>query len=144
MTLQGKDQLKARMKAIGTEVFKPAGKQWADEVVRLSRDRVPNRDTRYSTGRLHDSIRRKTANRNKAIVTMRYVGYFVDAGTQGHGLNSRASRSVARGFRSTFSPKHRKAHPGYAARPFRARSARDALQRYPMSETVIKVWNKAA
>ncbi len=146
--LIGKEELRARIKAIQADnVFKPAGKQWADETVRLARSRVPNRNTRYSTGKLHDSIRRKSANKNKDIVTGRYTGYFVDAGTQGHGLNSRASRAARGGLttrlQTRFAPQRRKG-PGYAARPFRARSAQDALAKYPMSAEVIRLWNRAA
>jgi hypothetical protein len=146
--LIGKEELKARIKAIQADnVFKPAGKQWADETVRLARQRVPNRNTRYSTGKLHDSIRRKTANKNKAVVEGRYTGYFVDAGTQGHGLNSRISRSARGGLttggQTRFAPKRRKG-PGYPARPFRARSAQDALKKYPLSAEVVALWNRAA
>ena len=146
--LIGKAELKERMKAIAADnVFKPAGKQWADETVRLSRGRVPNRNTRYSTGKLHDSIRRKSATKYKAVVSSRYTAYFVDAGTQGGGINSRASRAARGGLttrlQTRFSPKRRKG-PGYPARPFRSRSAREALERYPVSDQVIRLWNRAA
>jgi hypothetical protein len=144
--LKGKAELQARMKAIGSEVFKPAGRKWADETVRLMRRRVPNRNTRYSTGKLHDSIRRKSATKTRAVVSSRYTGYFVDAGTQGGGLNSRASRAARQGLttrmQTRFAPKRRKGG-GYPARPFRARSAQDALKRYPMSDEVIAVWNRS-
>ena len=146
MSLEGKRQLQARLKALNG-VFKPAGKTWADETVRLIRNRVPNRNTRYSTGKLHDSVRRKSATKTRAVVEARYTAYFVDAGTQGHGINSRANRAKRAGLRSqarsVFSARRRKG-PGYPARPFRARSARDALKRYPMSAEVIQVWNRAA
>jgi hypothetical protein len=145
--LTGKKELQLRMKAIGKDVFKPAGKQWADETVRLMRQRVPDRNTRYSKGKLHDSIRRKSATQHKAVVEGRYTGYFVDAGVKPHSLQRRKSRpkgSQGRLGRTIFAAQARKVHPGYKARPFRARSARDALKRYPMSAEVIKVWNRAA
>lgn len=149
MGLTGKQQLQARMKAIGKDVFKPAGKQWADETVRLMRQRVPDRNTRYSKGKLHDSIRRKSATQKKAVVEGRYTGYFVDAGVKPHSLQRRKSRPKGRGTaaqiqRTIFAATARKVHPGYKARPFRARSARDALRKYPMSAEVIRVWNRAA
>lgn len=147
MSLTGKQQLQARMKAIGKDVFKPAGKKWADEDVRLMRQRVPNRNTRWSKGKLHDSFRRKSATAKKAVVTGRYTSYFVDAGPKPHSMQRRKSRpkgSQGRLGRTIFAATARKGHPGYRARPFRARSAQDALRKYPMSEQVIKVWNRAA
>ncbi len=146
MTLQGKQALQARMKAITADnLFKPAGKQWADETVRLSRQRVPNRNTRWSKGKLHDSIRRKSATARRAVVVGFFTEYFVDAGVRPHSIQSRKSRP--KGFRSgrtIFAPQGRKLHPGYRARPFRARSAREALARYPMAKEVVRVWNRAA
>lgn len=148
MSLQGKAQLQAKLKALGKDVFKPAGKTWADETVRLARGRVPVRNTRWSKGKLHDSIRRKSATQKKAVVEARYTAYFVDAGPKPHSLQRRTSRPKGRGpggqlARTIFASTARKAHPGYKARPFRARSARDALKRYPMSAEVVRVWNRA-
>jgi hypothetical protein len=149
MSLKGGPQLKARLKALGKPIFKPAGKEWADEVVRLARQRVPNRNTRYSKGRLHDSIRRKTATQNKAVVTAFYDAYFVDAGVKPHSLKTRSSRPKGRGSfakaqRTIFAATARKGHPGYKARPFRARSARDALAKSSPLDAVVAAWNSGA
>lgn len=144
MSLKGSPELKARLKAIGKNVFKPAGKDWADEAVRLGKQRVPNRNTKYSTGRLHDSIRRKSATQKKAIVIAHYSAYFVDHGVKPHSLQRRKSRPTGRIGRTVFESLARKSHPGYRARPFRASIARDALKKYPVSQKVIAAWNEAA
>ena len=144
MGLTGKQALQARMKAITADnLFLPVGKEWAEECARLMRERVPNRNTRYSTGRLHDSIKpRKSRAKQKVVVDAAPPeSYFVDAGTRGEGINSRARRSAARG--TIFAPKARKAR-GYAARPYRQRSAKDALATVDMSKEVIDLWNRAA
>lgn len=148
--MKGAAELRRRIKAIAaTKIFKPIGREWADEAVKLGRSRVPNRNTRYSKGRLHDSIRRKSATSRRAVVTAFYDAYFVDAGVKPHSLKSRASRPKGRGRaaqfqRSVFARTARKGHPGYRARPFRAWMAREALRRKPMSAELIDAWNKAA
>ncbi len=137
--LSGSAEFRARLKAIAaTKVFKPVGRKWADETVRLQRSEVPNRNTRWSKGRLHDSIRRKSATMNRATVVGHYSAYFVDAGVKPHSLQRRKKAS-----RTVFSSRA-KGHPGYKARPFRAKSARLALERNPMSAEVIALWNRAA
>jgi hypothetical protein len=77
---------------------------------------------------------------------MRYVGNFVDAGTQGHGLHSRATRAARGGNtgRTVFSRKGRKGRGGYPARPFKRESAVRALEKVPMAEILVKAWNEAA
>ncbi|MES2156082.1 MAG: hypothetical protein V4510_13190, partial [bacterium] len=137
--LQGSAEFRARLKAIAaTKVFTPLGKKWADETVRLQRADVPNRNTRWSKGTLHDSIRRKSATKNRATVVGRYTGYFVDAGVKPHSLQRRGKKS-----RTVFSRQARKGHPGYRARPFRRPAAEEALRRHPMSAEVIALWNRA-
>ena len=154
--LSGMKEIRARMKAItAANLFVPIGKEWADECARLMRQRVPNRNTRWSKGRLHDSIKpRKSRAKQKIVVdAMPPTGYFVDAGTQGAGTGSRVnrakSRAKARGSLSytAYEAKtifSRKARKGYPARPFRDRSARDALAKTGMSQAVVDLWNRAA
>lgn len=124
MSIQGTAELKARLKAI-RQVFKPIGKDWADEAVVLARAAVP-----VKTGRLQRSIRRQEASQRRARVVAHYTQYFVDAGPKAH-----------------MEPRHnyfsKRKHPGYPARPFRARVAREALRRKPMAAQVIKAWNDA-
>lgn len=124
MSLLGAAQLKARLRAV-REVFKPIGRDWADEVVILARAAVP-----VKTGRLKGSIRRQSATMRKAKVVAHYSQYFVDAGTKAH-----------------FEPRHnyfsKHQHPRTIARPFRARVAREALRRKPMAQQVIRAWNEA-
>jgi hypothetical protein len=139
-SLQGADQLQARLKALRKDVFKPAARLWADEAVKVARASVPNRDTRYSKGKLHDSIRRKSATQQKAVVVGFYTGYFVDAGVRPHSLK----RGRTKPGRTIFSSSARKGHPGYRARPWRGHATAVALQRHPVLDQVILAWNKAA
>jgi len=156
MSLQGAAALKARMKAITADnLFVPYGKEWAVECARLMRQRVPNKNTRWSKGTLHDSIkpRRSRAKQIFVVDAEPPHGYFVDAGTQGKGAFSRVNRAKARAKKrgtliyTAYEAKtifSRKARKGYPARPFRDRSARDALAKTGMSKEVIDLWNRAA
>lgn len=144
MSLKGAPELRARLKALHKGVFKPAGKDWADEAVKIARARVPNRNTRWSKGTLHDSIRRKSATQNKAIVVGKYTAYFVDHGVVPHSLQRRKTRPAGKLGRSVFAAMARKPHPGYRARPFRVASAREALAKFPIKDKVIAAWNDAA
>lgn len=143
MALKGATELKARLKAIRKDVFKPAGKDWADETAKIARGMVPNRNTRWSKGRLHDSIRRKSATQKKAVVVAHYTAYFVDSGVKPHSLVRRKSRPSGQA-RTVFARAARKPHPGYRARPFRAAAAREGLRRRPVLDKVIAAWNRAA
>lgn len=124
MSIKGTAELKARLRAIRV-VFKPIGRDWADETVVLARAAVPVR-----TGRLQRSIRRQSATMQRAKVVAHYSQYFVDAGTKAH-----------------FEPRHnyfsKVKHPRTRPQPFRARVAREALRRKPMAQQVIKAWNDA-
>ncbi len=145
MSLQGADELRARLKAIRSGVFKPVGKDWADETAKIARSKVPNRNTRWSTGRLHDSIRRKSATMKKAVVVAHYSAYFVDAGVKPHMMTPRKATLARHARQGTiFARKSRKMHPGYRARPFRASSAREALRKHPVLDRVTAAWNEAA
>ena len=150
--IKGTPAFKARLKAIRSEVIKPVAARWHDEAVRYAQNHVPNRNTRYSKGLLHDSIKpaqtrtgRRARSALEARIVMRYTGYFVDAGTQGHGLHSRASRAAkGRGVsRTIFAPKARK-RGGYPARPFRRESALYGLQKVPAAQILTDAWNRAA
>lgn len=143
--LKGSPQLKARLKAIATNTFKPAGRDWADEAVRLGKSRVGSYHMPYSKNVLVPSIRRKSATAKRAVVNASFHAYFIDAGTQGAGRQSRARRAAAQRQRTVFSRKARKPHKGggYRARPFRDWMAAEALRRKPMSEALIKAWNEA-
>jgi hypothetical protein len=138
VALQGSRQLKARLNAI-RQVFKPIGRDWADEFVRLGRSRVPSK-----TGRLRRSMRRKNATMRKATVAAHFTAFFIDAGTKPHRIV--AKRSPALIFQAGGKTIFTRAvnHRGYRARPFRARTAREALKRTAGAEEIIALWNKAA
>lgn len=138
MSLQGRKQLNARFRAL-RQVFKPAGKAWAEETVRQMRPRVPVR-----TGRLRKSFRVKNASQRKATVAGHYTAYFVDKGPKAHVIKPRRSKVLRfeSGQNTIFTRKVN--HRGYRARPFRQRAAEEALRREPLVGQVLDAWNKAA
>lgn len=141
-TLRGADELRARLKALTKNVVKPVHKEWADEAVKIARSDVAAMTMPYSKGRLHDSIKRKTATQRKAVVVAVYHAYFVDKGPKPHSLQRRKDRP--KGGRTIFSRMARKQHPGYAARPFRAHATMEAYRRVHPLDRVVKAWNEAA
>ena len=141
--LKGADALKRRVRAV-RQVFKPIGREWADTAVELGVPKLPIRDARmhagdkHQPGRLHGSIRRKTATVYKAVVAAHYTAYFVDAGVKPHSMTKRTPG--VKQDRTAFAKKH----PGYKARPFRAYIAHESLRRHPVREAVINAWNESA
>lgn len=138
MILKGSAELKARIKAMRL-AFKPIGRSWADEYVKVARPMVPEK-----TGRLRRSIRRKNASQRKATVAAHYTAFFVDAGTVPHPIRPKKGRGLSwqAGGRTIFS--RRVMHPGTRARPFRVRAARESLRRKPMAQELINQWNRGA
>jgi hypothetical protein len=134
VSLQGSDDLKKRLKALKL-AFKPIGKAWADEGVVIGRPMLPIRPSSmkagdgHAPGRLHDSLRRKSATQTKAVIAAHYTGYFIDAGVKPHHVGTIFSKKM---------------HPGYKARPWRARMAHEALRRQPPLDQLVKQWNDAA
>ena len=143
MNLKGADDLRARLKALKKDVVKPAHKEWADEAVKIARASVASMTMPYSKGRLHDSIKRKTATQRKAAVVAVYPAYFVDKGVVAHSLQRRSTRPKGAG-RTIFSKAARKPHPGYRARPFRAHTTMEAFRRVHPLDKVVAAWNRAA
>lgn len=138
MSLKGAPQLRARLRAV-RQVFKPLGRAWADETVRLAKARVPVR-----TGATQRSIRRRNASLRKASVVGSFVVNFIDAGTKAHDevpKRAKAMRFQAGG-KTVFAKKvHKRAT---AARPFKKQVARQALQTVDVAGAVIREWNRAA
>ena len=133
--ITGGNALRARMKAVSL-VFKPQGKAWADLTAQKAKPRVPEK-----TGRLRASIRRKSATQKKAVVVGHYTAYFIDAGPKAHVIEPNTKpRLIFQGRRGTvFARKVH--HRGYAARPFRARSANEALAETWDQKAIIDAWN---
>lgn len=126
----GSVEFKRRLKAVG-QSFKPIGRTWADEAVKLARPMVPVR-----TGKLRASFRVKSATAKRAVVGGWFTAYFIDAGThypRSRGGMGRRSRTIfqKQGFRTK-------------PRPFRAYVAHEALRRHPLPDTIVDAWNKAA
>lgn len=151
--VQGMTELKARLKAIRTKVAGPAAKAWQQAAVGIARSEVGSMTMPYSKGNLQGSIDAKrtatgkiSSTNYKAVVVASYHSYFVDHGVKRHSMTARPAtvkRRAAEG-RTIFAPKSRKPHPGYKARPFRAKTATEAYKREPIREYVIKAWNEAA
>lgn len=144
MILKGASGLLARVKAVKL-TFKGYGRTWADETARQAKSRVPNRNTKYSTGRLHDSIKRRNATQKKATVVAHYTANFVDAGSKAHDVKAKGKSLhgfTGSGGDTIFSKKVHKMR--IAPRRFKAASAQAALRKHPMRETMIDLWNDAA
>ena len=137
MSVSGARQLRARLKAIRT-VFKPAGRQWADETARVARGMVPVR-----TGRTQRSIRRRNASQRKATVVGNYPINFIDAGTKEHDIVPKKMQALkfGEGGQAVFARKvHKRATP---ARPFKKEAARRGLEKVDIINDLIELWNRA-
>lgn len=126
------------MKAIRT-VFKPVGKNWAEDTKNLASSRVKVR-----TGKTKQSIRVKNASMRRAAVEAREGARFLEGGTQAHTMTVR--RFEAMRFNAGGLPRFAKKvrHPGAPKQPFLRNSGADVLHRMPMAQELIKLWNKAA
>lgn len=137
-TLQGADQLRARLKAMKLG-FKDVGRQWADETAQVARTMVPSR-----TGRTRSSIRRKNATQRKATVVGFYPVNFINAGAKEHDIQPRRT-SVLKfkaGGDVIFRKKvHKRAQP---AHPFKRRAGEEGLRRVHILDRLIERWNRAA
>jgi hypothetical protein len=161
--LRGKNGLQKRMGAVAKEVTAQGADRWQRRATRIAQTTLAGYDMPYSKGALRRSVKvgaiRKVGGRiTEARVNMMYHGFFVDAGTQGHGLNSRASRVIRRRgisgeqykaliatSRTVFAKKARgRRGGGYAARPFRERTATEALKQTSFADILVDVWNGAA
>ena len=138
MSLQGGPEFRRRLKAIRL-TFKVYGKGWADGTAEGMRRRVP-----VATGRLQKSIRRKSATQRKATVVGHYTANFVDAGSVAHDIDGKPTLifRVDGGSRTIFARKVHKQRIG--ARRFKRAAALAELERHPMKQTMIDLWNKAA
>lgn len=138
MALKGSRELRARLKAI-RQVFKPAGREWADYTAEEARRRVPVR-----SGATRNSIRRRNASQRKATVVGHYAVNFIDAGTKAHDIKPRR-QSVLKfeaGGKTVFARKvHKRATP---ARPFKKESAEVGLRKTNLIADLVDLWNKAA
>lgn len=138
MKLQGASALRSRLKAI-RQVFKPAGRDWADETVRLARRYVP-----VKTGKGRASIRRKNASLRKASVQgVWYLG-IVQSGTKAHDEVPKKAKALRFnvGGNTIFAKKvHKRAVRG---NEFGHRAGREALAEDPVLNNLVKLWNEAS
>lgn len=145
-TLRGADDLK-RALAAAAKSWRPIGKKWADEAIKVGQPMVPVRSSSmragdgHAPGRLRASFERNTPRGRKAVVKAHYTAYFIDAGVKPHSMQSRKSRPTSGAGRTIFSSFARKDHPGYRARPFRQHMADEGLRRAPLDDAIIEAWN---
>ncbi len=136
--LKGGDDLRKRIRALKL-AFKPIGRQWGDNAVREMRPHVP-----VLTGKSRASIRVGNNTQKRTTVRGAFTLYFIDAGTKQHDIVPKKAKMLRFpiGGRTIYS---RKVHQrGLRARPFRERSAREALRKTDGAEALIREWNRAA
>lgn len=137
MSLRGAPELRARLKAI-RGAFKPVGREWAEETVRLARPHVP-----VATGKTQRSLRVRNASQRKATVVARFPATFIDRGTKAHDITARRSKALRFqvGGGTVFARKaHKRATSGTH---FASRAAKAALRENVSAQVLIQLWNKA-
>jgi len=120
-------------------VFKPVGKDWTEETVRLAKGRVA-----VNTGKTRNSIRKKNASMTRASVQASGGARFLEAGTTEHVIKARRVTTMKWTKRGQPMFAKRVKHPGMRKQPFLRNSAREVLNRLPILEELIELWNKAA
>lgn len=137
MSLKGSPELKARLRAIGLS-FKPIGRSWADETVKLYRQH-----THSVTGETRRSIRRRNATQRRATVVGSFKVRFLNAGTKAHTERPRNKRSLRfqDSGRTIFAKKVN--HPRTTGSHYLRRDALQALSNHPMATELIRQWNDA-
>ena len=135
--LKGTPELQRRLKAI-QQVFKPVARKWGKTDVQIMRTEVP-----VQTGRLRKSFRVTSVSAKKARVGGHFTAFFVDAGPVPHIIKAKRGRLVFKAGGNTIFARQVH-HRGYRARPFRQRSAEEALRRTPAAQECIDLWNRAA
>lgn len=131
MSLKGGTELKARFRAVRL-VFKPLGKDWAEDTVDRMRPKMPN-----DTGRIRRMLKVRNATQHRAVVATHYTATFPDKGAKPHTINVKFRRGA------TFARKAIK-HPGQRAQRFARPAAKAALAHPMMRDKLIDAWNKAA
>lgn len=138
MALKGTRELRSRIRALG-QAFKPLGKDWADETVKLMRPQIP-----VATGKTRRSVRRRNASMKRATVVGSFVNYFLDKGPVPHPIRPKRARMLrfqAEG-RTVFARSVR--HPGFRGLGYRNRAARAALRHTATAQALTDAWNEAA
>lgn len=138
MALQGSRELRRRLKAI-RQVFKPAGREWADHTVDAARRRVA-----VASGKTRASIRRRNASQKKATVVGNYPINFIDAGAREHDIRPKrvSVLKFEAGGRTVFAKKvHKRRQP---AHPFKSEAAAEGLRKVDIIRDLVDLWNKAA
>lgn len=137
-TLKGTPELRRRLRAI-QQVFKPAGRDWAEETARVAKTMVP-----VDTGKTRSSIRRRNASMKKATVVGHYAVNFIDAGSKAHDIQAKRGKAMkfSDGGHAVF---RRKVHKQrIEARPFKLRAKEEGLRRIELAADVVRLWNEAA
>lgn len=136
--LRGAEDLRKRLRAIGV-TFKPLGRQWGRETVKLSRPQVP-----AVTGKTRRSLRVRHANMKRATVYGSFVASILDRGAQPHVIKARKSPRLVfqAGGRTIFARSVH--HRGVRGRRYATKAGREALRRVGMAQALVDQWNKGA
>jgi hypothetical protein len=137
--LKGADDLIRRLKALRL-TFKPLGRSWADDTVRMAMPMVPRR-----TGRLRESHRRKSATQRRATVVAHYTSNFVASDVKPHDIVAKPGKRLVfpgTGGRPVFAKKVH--HRGSKGNQYKKRAAIAALHKTPLADILIDQWNKGA
>jgi hypothetical protein len=119
--------------------FKPIGRAWGDDAVKIIRSRTPRR-----TGATAASIRVRNNTQTRTTVAAKYTFAFINSDVKAHDIFPRkASRLVFQADgRTIFARKvHKPRTQGLQIAP---KGAREALDRNPAASELIDQWNRAA
>lgn len=136
--LRGAEDLRKRLRALG-QTFKPLGRQWGRETVKLARPQIP-----AVTGKTRRSLRVRHANMRRATVYGSFVASIIDKGAQPHVIRAKKSSRLVfqAGGRTIFARSVH--HRGVRGKRYAGRAGREALRRVDMAQQLIDQWNKAA
>ena len=160
MSLQGADELRRRLKAIGVIADTTRSGQsslayrWQQGTVRAAKPMIPVR-----TGATRASIRPGGTRKGKATVVGKYTVNFIDAGSKAHveprqagltktGRVSRRKRGSGKvlkftmGGQTMFRKKVNK--PRISGRPFKKEAARKGMAALNWVNYIYDIWNRAA
>lgn len=138
MKLQGYDQLRHRLQAMG-DAPRGYGRDWGSAYVQVARPQIPVR-----TGKTRATVAVAQATDHGAEVTGSAVALMIDTGTRSHSIAPKQAGTLAwrKSGQTIFARKVD--HPGTRARPWRNRALEEATRRVSLVGRVVDAWNRAA
>ena len=135
--IQGIRNVERGLKAL-RQVFKPLGREWADQTAALAKTRVVVR-----TGRTQKSIRRKNASQKRATVVARYGARYLEGGAPPHTITPKRGKRLAWKDGGAVRFAKKVDHPGMKRKKFLRPSGKEVLDRMDKLKHVIGEWNRA-